>query len=108
MHVLGAVEIWGSARADTVVAENLDSSLLEHLVRDEVEEIVGGIVADGATGGELDLGSGRPNDNGTLLVLGGFELGGVGDEGLGCPVFNQFVDFLDTVSTTVPVSPGVR
>lgn len=103
VHVLGAIEVGRPASADTIITEDLDSSLFEHLVRDKVEEVVGGKVVDGAAIGELDLGPGRADYNGALLVLGDFKLGRVGDEGLRRPVFHQLVNFLVTVNTAFPL-----
>lgn len=57
VHVLGAVEAWGTARADAVGAQRLDGFLLEEVVGEEVVEVVRGEVHDGAAVGELGLGT---------------------------------------------------
>lgn len=88
MDVLGTVEIWGATSADTIATENLDSALFKHFIGDEVEVVVGSKVVDCAAIGELDFWASGANDDRALFVLGGFELGGGRDEGLGGPVFD--------------------
>jgi len=53
VYILCAVESGRTAGADAVGAESLDGFLFESLVRDEVVEIEGGEVRDGAAVREL-------------------------------------------------------
>jgi hypothetical protein len=59
VNVLRTVEAGGTTRPYAVGAEGLDGLLFESLVCDEVIEVVGREVRDGAAIGELDFGSGR-------------------------------------------------
>lgn len=53
MYVLSTIETRGPARAHTVRAEGLNGFLLESVIGDEIVEVVGGEVCDGAAVGEL-------------------------------------------------------
>lgn len=53
MHVLSAVETRRPAGAHAVRAEGLNSFLFESLIGDEIVEVIGGEVGDGAAVGEL-------------------------------------------------------
>ena len=57
VHVLRAVEAGGAAGADAVGAQGLDGLFFDGVVRDEVVEVVGGEVRDGAVVGEFDFGT---------------------------------------------------
>ena len=57
MHVLGSVEAWGPAGAHAVGAEGLDGFLFEGFVGNEVVEVIGGEICDGAAVGELASGA---------------------------------------------------
>ena len=59
VYVLRAVEARRTTRADAICAERLDGLLLESLVCDEVVEVVGREVRDGAAVGEFRLGTRR-------------------------------------------------
>lgn len=58
VDVLRAVELGRAARPDAVGAEGLDGFLFDLLVADEVVEVVGGEVGDGAAVGESGFGAG--------------------------------------------------
>lgn len=53
MNVLGTVEAWRPAGTYAVRAEGLDGFLFQSLIGDEIVEVVGGKVCDGAAVGEL-------------------------------------------------------
>lgn len=88
MHILGPVEVWRATSTDAIVSENLDCPFLEELVRDKVEEVVRGKVADRAAVCELYFRPCWPNDDWSLFVLCGFELGWGRYQGLRGPVFD--------------------
>ena len=53
VYVLSAVEAGGAAWSDAIGSESLDRALFERFVGDEVVEVVGGEVGDGAAVGEF-------------------------------------------------------
>lgn len=57
VHVLGAVEAGGAAGADAVGAEGGDGAVLDCVGGDEVVEVVGGEICDGAAVGQAGFGS---------------------------------------------------
>ena len=118
MHVLSAVEAGRTARTNAVGPQRLNGFFFEGFVADEVVEVVGREICDGAAVGELHFGargsstagSGQsrrfcwrkkgiwgfaPYDDGPLLVFCFFEGGLWRDERFRRPVFNELVDFLE-------------
>lgn len=57
VHILGAVETGGGARAYAVGAEYLDGFFFERFVSDEIVKIVGGEVRDRAAVREFGFGA---------------------------------------------------
>lgn len=116
MHVLCAIEAWGTTGPYTIGAESLDGFFFEGLVGDEVVEIVGGEICDGAAVGELAFGARCtaegslsvelrnscsasenviiPYNDRPLLVLCFLECVKRRDERFWSPVLNELVDFL--------------
>ena len=123
VHVLRAVEAGRTAGADAVGPQGLDGFFLEGVVRDEVVEVVGGEVRDGAVVAEFDFGAGGTGQRVkrcqlNVLFFGGKQLGlwkcylpdndwslfvfcffkGClwRDERFGCPVFDELVNLLQS------------
>lgn len=102
MHILSSVKIWGTTSTNTIVAKDLNSTFFEDVIGDKVVEVVGGEVVDRAAVGELDFRAGWANNDWTLFVFSGFELGERSYEWLRSPVFDQFIDFLKTLIQIFP------
>lgn len=58
VHILCAVEAWGSARADAICPQGLNRLLFERFIGDKVVVVVGSEIGNGFATGKLGLGAG--------------------------------------------------
>ena len=89
-----AVEPGRTAAAETILADDLNSALLDGFVALQTGEVVAGHVDDGLAVGELGLGAGGAGDNGDggeVCALAGRELG---SERFWRPFVDEVLDFL--------------